>query len=162
PPDPPAKTPRSEPQSAVFQRGGVAAPRVRQPDSPWNLALGMAFAVLLGVIVFATLSAGRPGRADNPAARPAHARAPAAPAAARPAPAGGPPPPRALAPATPPVAPPVPAPVALPTQAADAEQRRLHAPVMVVDLSDGAQAPAAARATAAASAQPEAAKDPGG
>lgn len=134
PPDPSPAKPEPSP---VFQRAGQKAPGVRNPDSPWTMALGLGGAAVLGLIVFTTLSAGRQARAQNPTTATAAAQAPVP--AAQPAPNR---PPLVQAQATPmPVQPPV---QPLPnTQAADAEARRLHAPVMVVDLSDTAQAPAA-------------------
>lgn len=150
PPEPPAREPRQTPRqtpevspeiSPVFQRAGQMGARVRQPDSPWNLALGLAFAVVLGVIVFATLSAGRQARADNPTAK---AAAPAPPA--RPAPQ---PQPIQLAQTAAPVPAPVTAPAPASSDAAIDEARRLHAPVMVVDLTDPGQAQSQAQATPA-------------
>jgi type IV secretion system protein VirB10 len=51
--------------SPVFHRAGQMAISVRQPSSPWSLALGIAVIVILGIVTFATLSAGRQARADN-------------------------------------------------------------------------------------------------
>jgi type IV secretion system protein VirB10 len=157
PPDPPSKAPQTAPQSAVFRRAERTAPRVRQPDSPWNLALGLAVAIVLGVIVFTTLSAGRQARAQNP---PVASAAPPPPVSSAPQPPPGQP---AMPHVNPPVAAPAPA-YAPPTADAEADQRRLRAPVMVVDLSDNAQAPSAsAQAVAAPAARPlEPAKDAGG
>lgn len=163
PPEPPSRrdprpTPEVSPEvSPVFQRGGQTGARVRQPDSPWNLALGLAFAVVLGVIVFGTLSAGRQARADSQAARSA-----APPAPARPAPRPEPQPqPVQLAQAAPPPALVV-APAAASSSAAIDEERRLHAPVMVVDLSEPGQAQAGQAKAAAASPDRPAAEDAGG
>jgi len=140
---PPADPPLHNLDSPVFHRAGQMSIRVRQPSSPWTLALGLAFAVVLGIIVFVTLSAGRQARADNNAAK--------APA-----------PPETIAPPNPvvqlaqsqPVQPPptpstnAPAPVPPASPAAD-PSLALHAPVMVVDQST-ARSTAPTTATAAA------------
>lgn len=158
PPEPPSRRdPRPTPEvSPVFQRGGQTGARVRQPDSPWNLALGLAFAVVLGVIVFGTLSAGRQARADSQAARPAAPPAPARPAAQ------SQPQPVQLAQAAAPAPALVVAPAAANSNAAIDEARRLHAPVMVVDVSEPAQAQAEQAKAAAVGADHPAAEDAGG
>jgi len=114
--------------SPVFHRAGQMAISVRQPSSPWTLALGIALAVVLGIIVFATLSAGRQAHADNDAPRklvPPVVTTPVQPvmqiAQAQPVPT----PPAPL--------PPLPAPTAAPV--ATDPSLALHAPVMVVDQS---------------------------
>jgi type IV secretory pathway VirB10-like protein len=115
--------------SPVFRRADQVALHVRQPDSPWSLALGLATCAVLGIIVFATLSAGRQARADGTAAEnvaPAAAPAPAPPAVPVAAQAAPPP-------AAPPPAPAVPA-------SSDASLA-LHSPVMVVDQSSATPAP---------------------
>ncbi len=122
------------PESAVFQRAGQMQVRVTQPSSPWNLALGLAFCVVLGVIVFASLSNGRQARAEiaRPAAR-APARAPALTTASAPSVVS-------VQPRTgPAVALPLPGPLL------DDPARRWRSPAMVVDLSEpaGAAHPAA-------------------
>ena len=119
-------------ESPVFERAAQMRLRVTQPSSPWNLALGLAFCAVLGVIVFASLSAGRQAKAQNaesppPASAPLAAPPPAAPSAPVVARAG--PPPMM-----------VPQPVA-PSQ--NDPSRRWRSPAMVVDLSDPAAAPVA-------------------
>jgi type IV secretory pathway VirB10-like protein len=124
--------------SPVFRRADQVALHVRRADSPWSLALGLATCGLLGLIVFATLSAGRQARADGTTAQNAVAAPPpAAPASvavvAEPAPAVA---------APPPVAPVAPA-------AADASLA-LHSPVMVVDQGNPAPTAGAPAAPGAA------------
>lgn len=138
-PHPSSRPPTPDIDSPVFQRAGQAAMQVRQPDSPWTLGLGLAVAVILGVIVFATLSAGRQAKADAAAALISQAKPPAA--APQPAPV------MTLAQAAPPapIAQPVPQPS--PPTGPDVSTA-LHSPVMVVDQSDarggsGASSPAA-------------------
>ena len=133
--------------SPVFRRADQVALHVRQPNSPWSLALGLATCGVLGLIVFATLSAGRQARADGVTTQnTAPAPPPAAPApvavVAEPAPT-----PAAPAPVAAPVAP----------AAADASLA-LHSPVMVVD--QGSQTPASGPAEpgGAATSKPEAAQ----
>jgi type IV secretory pathway VirB10-like protein len=136
---PPFPSPPAEIESPVFQRTGQMTMQVRQPDSPWTLGLGIAVAVILGVIVFATLSAGRQARADAAATRANQVRASAP--SPQPAPA------MTLAQATPA---PAPAPAqALPTPPPQPppgpdESTELHAPLMVVDQSDSRTATATA------------------
>jgi type IV secretory pathway VirB10-like protein len=128
-------------ESAVFQHASRAVAGVRQSDSPWTLPVGLAVAALLGLAVFASLSAGRQARADG-AARPA----PAKPAAAAPAPPQPAPPPP-IAQATPP-----PAPAPAPTGEDPALE--LRSPLMVVDQSDSK--PPGGGAAAATAADPPA------
>ena len=115
--------------SPVFRRADQVALHVRQPSSPWSLALGLATCGVLGLIVFATLSAGRQAHADGTTAQNTVVAPPPAPA---PVPVAviAQPAPTAPAPAPQPVAP----------AAADASLA-LHSPVMVVD--QGAPAPTA-------------------
>jgi type IV secretion system protein VirB10 len=118
-------------ESPVFERAAQMRLRVTQPSSPWNLALGLAFCAVLGVIVFASLSAGRQAKAQN-------AEAPAAPAATPPVTAAAAPPPVAARPAR--------ATVLVPQSATavpNDPSRRWRSPAMVVDLSDPAAAPVA-------------------
>src|SRR5476649_1861315 len=78
-PDPRRNSPATpDIESPVFRYGDQMAPQVRQPDSPWTWALGLGFAAVLGIIVFASLSAGRQARADNTHIKPV-AATPAAP-----------------------------------------------------------------------------------
>ena len=134
-------------ESPVFQRDGRGPVRVTQPSSRWNLALGLAVCVVLGVIVFASLSAGRQAKAEA-GPRPAAAQAtPVRPAfIAAPAPA---------LPIVPSLVGALPAaPPATPT---DDPSRRWRSPVMVADLSDPAAAgPSPAAASASAPAEPAA------
>jgi type IV secretory pathway VirB10-like protein len=131
-------------ESPVFSAAGRLAPQVRQADSPWTVALGVAIAVVLGVIVFVSLSAGRQARADNANA------AKLAAVSSTPTPA-----PEAVSVTSPPPAPPPePARPMLLAQAAPAPASpgadpatRLHAPVMVVDQSDNRPATATVVAT---------------
>ena len=132
------------PDSAVFDRG--IAPRVRQPNSPWSLALGMIGALLVGGVALQRLSAAR-------AAHNAPVSAPVKPvAAATPTPL--PPPPHSLGAYRYQAAMARPAmqSATFPPASAglDTEARRLHAPLMVVDLGSAA-APAVARAVAGGS-----------
>lgn len=123
---------RSSPDidSPVFRRAGQMAIHVRQSDSPWTLALGIAVAIVLGVMVFATLSAGRQAHADGVA--PQNAVIAQAAPAPPPVPMAAQPAPTAPAPAPAPPAPP----------ANPDESLGLHAPMMVVDqsVSQGATA----------------------
>ncbi len=112
--------------------------RPSPPASPWTLALGVALAVVFGLIVFATLSAGRQALADDSA--PGEATSPP-PAAALPvtalAPAHASP-----APALPPAAPP--APIRPPERTPPGYSSfSLHAPALVIDLSTARTADAA-------------------
>ena len=118
--------------SPVFAHGEAAKPRVRAPDSPMTVWVGLLGAGILGFVVFNGLSG----------ARQAHAQT------EQPAPA--PPPPRPLTPLmTPATAAPPPAPMPTPmvqspvTPPADPSEAHWRAPAMVVDYStppDGAQA----------------------
>ncbi len=142
-------------ESPVFGAAGRLTPQVQQPSSPWTLALGVAIAVVLGVIVFVSLSAGRQARADNAAKLAAASAAPA-------------PSPQAVSVTQPPPAPP-PEP-ARPLQLAQAAPAspgtdpatRLHAPVMVVDQSDSRPAAATVVATSTEAGAHPAAADTGG
>jgi len=121
--------------SPVFRRADQVALHVRQPSSPWSLALGLATCGVLGLIVFATLSAGRQAKADGVPVQNTVAAPPPVP----PAPAV------VVAPVAPtPIAPPPVAPAA-----ADASLA-LHSPVMVVDQGSptAAAGPAAPGVTA--------------
>ena len=136
---PPSPDPKSDgPDSAVFTRG--IAPKVRQTSSPWSLAMGMIGALLMGGIALERLSAAR--EADTAVASPSGQPATAAPVAPT-----SPPPNSNWAPhGPPPMIRPAAQPSAFPpvTSGPDAETQRLRAPLMVVDLGDGA--PAVARA----------------
>ena len=125
--------------SPVFQRAGQTAMQVRQPDSPWSLGLGIAVAAILGIIVFVTLSEGRLARADALAQK-AQAKPPAP--VVRLAQAA----PQLLAP---PTIQTLPAPPPLPPPVQSDESTALHAPLMVVDQSDGRASSATASPTAA-------------
>jgi type IV secretory pathway VirB10-like protein len=140
---PPAQLRPPEAQSPVFRRADGLGARVSQPDSPWGLALGIAVCAVLGIIVFASLSNGRLAHAEagriaaqtpkTPVPMPRPAAAVVAPAAAVTTP------PIARMPEAAPL-PPLLSPAMDPT-------RRLHAPVMIVDLSEAGQAaPPPARA----------------
>ncbi|HEX4097009.1 MAG TPA: TrbI/VirB10 family protein, partial [Caulobacteraceae bacterium] len=147
---PQGRPPAPDIESPVFQRAGQVTMQVRQPDSPWSLGLGIAVAVILGVIVFVTLSEGRQARADALAQKPQvkpPAAAPVVFAQAAPAP---------VAPAVQAVPAPPPAP-----PAQNDDSTALHAPVMVVDQSTG-QTAATATAAPSASGQARAASDTGG
>jgi type IV secretory pathway VirB10-like protein len=133
-------------ESPVFNAAGRMAPQVTQPSSPWTVALGVAIAVVLGVIVFVSLSAGRQARADSANAAKLAAATPAASSAPSPEAVSltAPPPPPPLDPARPlQLAQAAPAPA---SQAVD-PATRLHAPVMVVDQSDNRPAAATVVAT---------------
>ena len=135
--------------SPVFDRASLMQAQVSQPSSPWGLALGLAVCAVLGVIAFATLSAGRQARAEAQL-RPPPAAAPAKPAfIATPAVA-----PAVLAPA------PIAAPPPMAATLAPDPGRRWRSPAMVVDLSDPGSAPSPSAATAGASA-PGAGEDSG-
>ena len=58
------KTPQE--LSPVFARAEKLRPRVRQPDSPWTVPLGLVGAAALGVMVFGALSNGREAKAQAP------------------------------------------------------------------------------------------------
>ena len=133
--------------SPVFHRAGQMAVTVRQPSSPWTLALGIAVALILGLITFATLSAGRQARADN---------TPPPSPAAPPPPAAAPAPVMTLAQTTPAPSPaPTPVTTAPATVSTEPDPSTvLHAPLMVVDQST-------TRAAASTIAAPGAADKPG-
>lgn len=130
------------PDSPVFRE---ARPGVTQPDSPWNMALGIAVAIVLGIIVFASLSNGRQARAQDTSMT---AEPPVAAEAAAPQPA---PPVRLIATPPPPT-------TALSTLAAPATDAglRWRSPALVVDLSS----PASARPMALAQNTTEASPEP--
>ena len=110
--------------SPVFAHGEAARPRVRAPDSPMTLWVGLIGAGVLGVVVFHGLSGARQAKAQT--AEPAAAAQPARPAPA-PVPAYIPPP----QPATP-------APMAQATTMpppADPSEAHWRAPALVVDFS---------------------------
>ena len=108
--------------SSVFQR--FAPPRVTQPSSPWTVVLGAAGVVVLGLIVFGSLNAGRQARAQQPA-RPVRI------ALATPSPAVR------LPPVVLTVSPPIPQRVAAaPVVVSDLADPRWHTPAMIVDLTD--------------------------
>ena len=119
--------------SPVFRR--AAGSSVGRRESPWGLALGLAVCIVLGVIVFGMLSAGRQARAD--ASRQPVVRRPVAAVAMRPEPAA------AVFTPSPGAVRPAPLTATLPPPGND-PARRLHAPVMVVDLSDAGPAATAA------------------
>jgi type IV secretory pathway VirB10-like protein len=127
------------PDSPVFRE---PHPGVTQPDSPWNMALGIAVAIVLGIIVFASLSNGRQARAQDtsmtaePAIEPAPQPAPAAPVRLTATPA-----PQILAPT-------------LAAPATDAGLR-WRSPALVVDLSNPSAARPMALARNTAEAPPE-------
>lgn len=124
---------RSE-ASAVFARGELARPRVRQPNSPWTMVLGMGGAVVIGFMAFTTLSHARTTRVEGGTLRPAIAQAPPAWAAAaqRFAQADAAPPVTAP-PQTPPT---TPVPPQLPPANPDPAENHWRAPAVVVDLSE--------------------------
>lgn len=118
--------------SPVFAHGEAAKPRVRAPDSPMTVWVGLIGAGILGFVVFNGLSGARQAHAQT------EQPAPAAPPAPRPqTPLMTPP--QAAAPA------PAPTPMVQPsvTPPADPSEAHWRAPAMVVDYStppDGAQA----------------------
>jgi type IV secretory pathway VirB10-like protein len=119
-------------RSPVFDHDRLTRSRVTHANSAWTLALGIGFALVLGLMSFAALYGGRQHVA-KPAVSPASV---------------GRPPRIAALPASAQVLPAAPAPVSRPAQAVDM-MTRLHAPAVVVDLSEpGASAAAAAAATA--------------
>jgi type IV secretion system protein VirB10 len=124
----------------VFHR--AILPRVRQPTSPWTLALGIVGVGVAGVLAFTSLSSAREARTSSP--KPMVAAAP-------PALRGdlAPPPPAPVAPAVAPVMQVAAAAMPTPPQApaVDPAEANLHAPAVVVDLGD-------AHATGAAAAKP--------
>jgi type IV secretion system protein VirB10 len=140
---PPGDPSPTDIDSPVFHRAGQMAISVRQPSSPWTLALGIALAVVLGVIVFATLSAGRQAHADNDVPK-----KPVASVAETPVQ-----PVMQLAqvqPAQPTPTVPAPTPAALPPASAATDPSLvLHAPLMVVDQSTARTGAAAGSAAAA-------------
>jgi len=141
-PDPRRNSPTTpDIESPVFRYAGQMAPRVRQADSPWTWALGLGFAAVLGIIVFASLSAGRQARADNAHIKPVAATLPAPPVFAAAS--------VQQPPAVPIVAAPPPAPAPLPPVPSQDPSLALHAPVMVVDQSDVKTAPATIAGAAA-------------
>ncbi len=119
--------------SPVFARAEQTRPRVRQPSSPWTLALGVAGAGALGLMVFGSMSSGRTAQAQTTTAPP--------PVVAPVQPAPVPLPPPIPAPLAPDAAPPTFASAAPPPDPAEAHWR---APAVVVDLS-GAEAAAPLR-----------------
>lgn len=140
------KKPPESGLSPVFAHGEAAKPRVRAPDSPMTVWVGLIGAGVLGFVVFNGLSG----------ARQAHAQT------EQPAPAA-PPPARPLTPLmTPPQpGPPAPAPMAQTSAPPPADPSEAHwrAPAMVVDYStppDGAQAVQLAQAAPNAAQMPAA------
>ena len=143
--------PNHSSESPVFGRSSQMQARVTQPSSPWGLALGLAVCAILGVIAFATLSAGRQARAESQLAKPA--AAPAKPAFIAPPAASAP----TIAPPSPTASPP---PMAA-TLAPD-PSRRWRSPALVVDLSEpGGGAPSPSAAAPASTAPPPAGEDAG-
>ena len=133
------------PDSAVFNR--AIAPRVRQPNSPWSLALGLIGALLIGGVALQRLSAAR-------AAHDIAVSATEAPVPVKPDRTPPPPPSMSVNRFSPAMARPVTQSSTFPPASvgADAESRRLHAPLMVVDMGvGGTAAPLAARAVSGGS-----------
>jgi type IV secretory pathway VirB10-like protein len=133
--------------SPVFAHGEAARPRVRAPDSPMTVWVGLIGAGVLGFVVFNGLSGARQAHAQTEQPTPAALPAPRpvtplmVPAQSAPAPA--------------------PAPMVQTTVARPADPSEAHwrAPAMVVDYStppDGAQAVQLAQATTAAGQLPAA------
>jgi type IV secretion system protein VirB10 len=119
--------------SAVFNR--PVQPRVRQPSSPWTMALGIGGAGVLGLFVFSSLSGDRSAHAQT---APATATAPALRGQQGPTP----PSPSPVASAAAGVAPPALATqMPLPAQP-NAGDANLRAPAVVVDLADSGAAAA--------------------
>ncbi|HEX7885727.1 MAG TPA: type IV secretion system protein VirB10 [Phenylobacterium sp.] len=117
--------------SAVFMRSVGVRPKVRAPDSPWTVWIGVAGAAVLGVMVFNGLSGSREARAET-------AEAPVAKVVEAPAPAPQP----VLPPAPPPVmASPPPVVEQSVAPPPDPEEAHWRAPTVVVDFS-GPQAAA--------------------
>ena len=129
---------QSKPELSPVYARDRALPHVHQPNSPWTVVLGIGGAVVLGLVVFTSLSHSRDARADTVAKAP---------------------PPAQIA-ATVPLAatilaqnqvtpPPVPTPVmsapsvAPVTPQPDPAEPHLRAPAVVVDLSDGGAVAAA-------------------
>jgi type IV secretion system protein VirB10 len=124
--------------SPVFAHGEAAKPRVRAPDSPMTVWVGLIGAGILGFVVFNGLSGARQAHAQTE--QPAPTPPPSRPLT----PLMTPPQPAPIAPAP---APMVQQSVAPPTDPSEAHWR---APAMVVDYStppDGAQAVQLAQAT---------------
>ena len=115
--------------SPVFTHSPTAQRRVKAPDSPWTVWIGMIGAVVLGIMVFNGLASGRGARAQT-AEPPKAAPPPAAAPAPRPEPAPPAPPPQMAAPA-----PMVMQSVAPPTNPEEAHWR---APTVVVDFGANA------------------------
>ena len=107
--------------SPVFAKGEASRPRVKAPDSPMTVWVGVGGALVLGFMVFNGLSSGREAKAQTP---------PAPSAAPQPAPTPIPPP----APAPAAVAAPAPI-VQQPISQPDPEAAHWRAPTMVVDFS---------------------------
>ncbi len=122
--------------SPVFARAEKLRPKVKAPDSPWTLPLGLAGVAVLGMFVFSALSSGRDASAQAQPTPPTKA-APQAPAqASAPPPAPAPAPmPQATIPLTP--QPPI----------GPGAEAYLRAPTVVVDLAQPTQI---AQATTAA------------
>ncbi len=150
PQSPQSRRPASDLTSPVFERAGQMTMQVRQTESPWTLGLGLGAAVVLGVVVFANLSAARQSRAHAAAAQvaPVAAAAPKTPPTLTLAQASPTPVPAAVPQA------PSPAPAAEP----DASTA-LHAPMMVVDQSAPRPPDAGASQSAPASGPARAAAD---
>src|SRR5205085_6579618 len=121
-------------RSPVFDHDKLVRSRVTHANSAWTLALGIGFALVLGLMSFGALYAGRQ-HGTKPAVSPVVSVRPPPRVASLPMQAQILPPPSAA--------------VSKPTQIADL-MTRLHAPAVVVDLSEPS-ASAAAAATAAAS-----------
>jgi len=134
--------------SPVFARAQKVFPRVQQDSNPWVVPLGVVGAVLIGVMVFSSLSKGRAETVEPPVAP--------APPVTPPVEVVAPPPP-----------PPEPAPVVLPqvVPAPNSNEANLRAPAVIYDVGNPASQPVqvaqavAAPPAVAGVAAPEAGED---
>lgn len=139
--------PYADDGAALVERLSRPPSPVVREERPWGFIAGVAGTFGLGLIVYLSLSAGRHVRAQTTSPAPSSP----IPSVVSPPPAPVPAPPAMAAPA--PYIPP-----ASPQTGGD-EQARLHAPSMVVDLSDAAEAAATPQPAQPSTANP--AKDSG-
>jgi type IV secretion system protein VirB10 len=139
-----------EADDGLLERLSSPPSAVTRPERPWGFAMGLAGTLGLGLLVFLSLSAGRHAKAQS--------TAPTSPipTAVAPPPAAPAPPPAPVF-QTAPVPPPAP-----PGADAAAEQARLRAPAMVVDLSEPGGPPEAAPASLGQAVGPAAASHDAG
>jgi type IV secretory pathway VirB10-like protein len=136
--------------SPVFARAEARRPRVRQPNSPWTMVLGIGGAAVLGLVAFTSLSNGRIAHAQAATLRPGSMQATGRDRLRGPVRLAQADIPPASTPAPPSATPPITAQAPLPANP-DPSEAHWRAPAVVVDLTDGsAGAARLAQATAVA------------